>query len=412
MTLRLFVSLIATLAVAGCPSNDIIGGETGGTGETGGETGSETGAPTEIEFEEFYAAAEVAWCEWQVACRQYGVEARCESVNHMEERLSMRRLSGVGSDEAVPLAYMAEAIEIGRIAYDREAAAACLAYVRAQTCEREYWHVFSEEEEAGRAACEAVFEGRMGRNGPCLSASECAETSICGFDPACVDACCVGACRALPAPIAVGEACNFNQACVADAYCAQDPDTFMPTVCTAAPTAGEQCPQGVCAGDAICDFDGNSQVCIAPRPPGSQCSFDQQCEQPANCTYVNGDFGTCTRPVGEGESCNDDSGAGCLRFDNWCDPGSNTCVALPGKGEPCAGYQCAGDFFCSEAQGLRCVPVADPGERCGYSDINFDSIPCSGDNFCDYGENGDNPTCVSPGSGSTCPVPEDPLAEG
>lgn len=400
---------MATLAVAGCPSNDVVGGETGGSGEesTGG-----TGEPaTEIAFAEFYAEAEAAWCTWQVACRQYGVEARCASVNHLEERLSMRRLAGVGADEAVPLAYMAEAIEVGRIAYDREAAADCLAYVRAQTCERDYWHVYSEEELAGRAACEAVFKGRMGRNGPCLSANECAETSICGFDPNNSEACAAGACRALPAPLAVGEPCTFQQTCVADAFCAQDPDTFMPTVCTAAPSAGEKCPDGVCAGAAICDFDGG-QTCVARKPPGGQCSFDQQCEQPASCTYGPNDFeyGTCTRPVGEGEKCNEASGIGCLRFDNWCDPGSNTCVALPGKGEPCAGYQCAGDFFCSEAQGLRCVPVADPGERCGYSDITFDSIPCSGDNFCDYGEDGNDPKCVSPGSGSTCPVPEDPLA--
>ena len=37
----------------------------------------------------------------QVACHQYGVEARCAAVNHIEARLSMQRISGVGSGEGV-----------------------------------------------------------------------------------------------------------------------------------------------------------------------------------------------------------------------------------------------------------------------------------------------------------------------
>lgn len=393
---------IAALVLAGCGG----GGDEGSSGTAG-----ETGEPlTEIALEDFYGEAEAAWCTWQVACHQYGVEARCADVNHMEQRLSMRRLSGVGPDEAVPLAYRQEAVEVGRVEYDGEAAAQCLAYVRTRSCEEPYYHAYTEEERAGEAACEAVFRGRMGRNGPCLSASECAEASVCGFDPTCVEACCVGACRVLAEPLAVGEACTAMN-CVADAYCAVDPNTFMPTVCTASPTVGQECPMGQCGGGALCDFDGEKPVCVAPKAAGADCYYDQQCAQPAVCAYTGGDYGECTAPADQGEKCGSTGNGVCLRFDNYCDEQSGVCELPAGKGESCSGVPCAGDFFCSGAQGQRCVPVADAGEPCGYDQNSGDSVPCSGDHVCEYGD-GDRGTCRAPGAGSECPVPEDPLANG
>ena len=233
MNLRLSLGLLAGVVIAACG-----GGDGGETGSDGGATGEPL---TEVPFDEFYARAETAFCAWQVACGQYGVEARCASVNHLDLRLSMQRISGVGIADSVPLDYMREAIELGRIGYDEEAAAACLEYVRGRSCEWAQLHALSEAELAGQTACAAVFTGRMGRNGPCISASECAGTAICGFDPACVDACCVGACRVLPEPRKIGEACTGgNPGCEPNSFCDFDPNTGMPTVCTAAPKLGQQ----------------------------------------------------------------------------------------------------------------------------------------------------------------------------
>jgi len=411
MTLRLLIALSGSLmasGLAGCGD----GGDTDTTGSTGstGDTGAEgsTGEPvTEVAFDDFYAAAEVAFCEWQVACRQYGVTVRCETVNHMESRLSMQVLAGVGLADAVPIDYMKEAIEVGRIGFDEEKAASCLAFVQQRTCEISYLHTWTEEELAGQAACEGVFTGRMGRNGPCLSAAECAEASICGFDPSCVDACCVGACRVLAQPLAIGEACGGSTACAEDSFCGFDPNAGVSTVCTASPKVGQPC-DGPCATGSFCDYSGGTPVCRVPKAEGANCNGVQECEHPAVCRYNDIDYtGKCFRPGTEGEPCDPGFyGPNCVRFDNVCHPIDLVCAPLPGKGEGCPDYVCQGDYFCSEDQGQRCVPVADAGEPCGYSSDNYDYVPCSGDNYCDF--EFDSGVCKQPSGAAGCPVPADP----
>lgn len=401
MTIRLPWALWAGLSLAAC------GGGGAGETDTGGasETGEDTGEPlTEVPLDDFYALAEEAFCHWQVACHQYGVEARCAAVNHIEARLSMQRISGVGSGESVAIDYMREAVEVGRIGYDKKKAAACLTYVRERSCDHDNLHVFSEEEAAGRDACAEVFTGRMTANGPCLAASECAGLAVCGFDPTCTDSCCVGACRVLAPPPAVGEACSGN--CEAGSYCDFDPNTGNFTTCKQAPGLGKPCPRGTCSGDAVCDYTGDSPLCVPPKPVGQRCYGDDECAQPGVCRYDPqvGDS-TCFKPSDEGGPCRYESGGQqCLRFDNACTPG-NVCAPLPGKGESCQGIQCAGDFFCSDSQGYRCSPVADEGEFCGYSQATFEYIPCSGDNSCN--NEFETGSCVAPVGTASCPVPAD-----
>ena len=411
--LRLTIGLSGFLMASGLTGCNNGGDDdtTGSTGSTGAteETGAEgsTGEPvTEVAFDDFYAAAEVAFCEWQVACRQYGVMERCQTVNHMNLRLSMQLLSGVGSAEAVPIDYMREAIKVGRIDFDEQKAATCLEFVRKRSCDISYLHPWTEEELAGQAACEGVFAGRMGRNGPCLSAAECADTSICGTDPNCVEACCVGACRVLAQPLAIGEACGGNAPCAAESYCAQDPNTFMPTVCTASPKVGQPC-QGACTGEAFCDFSEDTPRCRAPKAEGSICNNDNECAQPGICRYNDIDYtGKCYRPRDEGEACDlNDFGRQCLRFDNTCDLKDLVCAPLPGKGESCPDYDCQGDYFCSSAQGQRCSPVADAGEPCGSTPTS-DYVPCSGDNFCEFET--ESGVCREPSGAAGCAVPADP----
>ncbi len=416
MNFRLGLSVMTALVVAAC--NDGGGGEGDATASgTGADTGAETDDPpaTEVEIEDFFELAEAAYCEWAVACRAFGVEERCRDVNHFEDRLSMRMLSGVGSGDSLPTAYYKEAVEVGRVDYDKKAAATCLAYVRGQSCDLPEVHTYSEDELAGQAACEGLFKGRMGRNGPCLAAIECAEAAVCGFDPNCTDMCCVGACRVLPATPKLGEPCN--NVCEVDTYCAFDPNTGMSTVCTASPTVGQPCPDFSCAGSSSCDFDGGGMpVCMAKKPAGAACGGDGgTCDVGLECTRdQNYDNGVCLRPADEGEPCDPLSpDVVCRRLDNICDVATNKCAPPPGNGEPCPGYRCRGDFFCAVGNNVqKCSPVADAGEGCGYPDFDGSYVPCSGDNVCDPNDDFSDFKCVPPNPASPCPVPEDPLAGG
>ena len=414
MTLRLCIGLIAglgALAVVGC--GDSGSGEPTGSTESTGNTGdtadTETGAPvTEVAFDEFHEAAEAAFCEWQVACRQYGVDARCRAVNHMEARLSMRRLAGVGSEESVPIDYMKQAVEVGRIGYDKKAAATCLAYVRSRTCERPSLHLWTEEELAGQAACEAVFTGRMGRNGPCVSAAECAEESVCGFDPSCTDMCCVGACRVFAVPLAVGEPCSFSGVdCVPEAYCAFDPSLGTPTVCTPLVEAGGDCSFGqTCAETARCDGDRCRTVEL--RGPGEDCEGDfVECEAPGECRGTGVGGARCVVPPQLGAPCDDQ--LYCARFDTFCDPNSQLCTLLPGPGQGCGASECVPYAQCrTGVEGAvegdfagTCVRKADEGEACGSQDGGY--VECRPPFQCLDGDR-----CALPAfeSEQPCPVPD------
>lgn len=412
MNFRLGLSLMAALVVAAC--NDGGGGEGDATAsETGADTGAETGDPpaTEVEVEDFFALAEAAYCEWAVACRAFGVEERCRDVNHFEDRLSIRMLSGVGPSDSLPTTYYKEAVEVGRVDYDKKAAATCLAYVRGQSCDLPAVHEYSEDELAGQAACAGLFKGRMGKNGPCLSAIECAEAAVCGFDPNCTDMCCVGACRVLAATPKLGEACNGT--CEDDAYCDFNLDA---PVCTANPALGQPCPNSGCASGSSCEYvGGDTPVCIALKAAGAACEYEGQCIAGLVCAHdQNYENGVCLRPADEGESCDPFSpDVVCRRFDNRCDLATEKCAPLPGNGEPCEDYRCRGDFFCAVSNNVqKCSPVADAGEGCGDPNFEGSYVPCSGDNVCDPNDDFSDYKCVTPDPASPCPVPEDPLAGG
>ncbi len=405
--------MLAALGLAGCGgagNEDTGAGSTGDTG--GGETDTPTGEPlTEVALAEFHEAAEEAFCAWQVACGGYGVEGRCRAVNHLEARLSMLRISGVGAAEAVPIDYLNEAIAVGRIEYDAEKAATCLNYVRARTCD--LVHPWTEAELAGREACAGVFVGRMGRNGPCAAATECAEASVCGFDPNCTatESCCVGACRVLATPVAIGQPCPGNTTCEEGAYCEFDFNTSMPTVCKAALKLGEACANAACIAGTYCDYDQETPTCKAPKAEGSRCYGDQECASLSSCLYDDllGEA-RCFKLRAEGEGCDPDIyAAQCLRVDNTCRL-DGTCGPLPGINEACPKWVCQGDLFCSSGAGQRCVPVADASESCGYVSQSGDVVPCSGDHACVGEFESGSAVCTPPSGATSCPVPPDPGA--
>jgi hypothetical protein len=137
-------------------------------------------------------------------------------------------------------------------------------------------------------------------------------------------------------------------------------------VCTAAPTAGQPCPQSDCADGSSCEFNGgDTPVCIAPKAAGSPCNFDRHCQAGLACIRdENYDNGVCRRPADEGESCDRFSpDTVCRRFDNRCDA-TNRCAPLPDEGESCPENRCRGDLYCG-GNTPRCSPAVAAGESCG-----------------------------------------------
>lgn len=115
--------------------------------------------------------------------------------------------------------------------------------------------------------------------------------------------------------------------------------------------------------------------------------------------------GTCIDPCNPedpylhvGEACRDEMGEalGICAPDHWCDFQTDTCIALPGAGEPCYGGEiCAFGVVCdySSGEGL-CVEAPGEGEPCTYV--------CAEQLYCD-GDNGAEGTCVPlPGAGQPC----------
>ncbi|HEY0137126.1 MAG TPA: hypothetical protein VGB85_23745 [Nannocystis sp.] len=335
-------------------------------------------------IEDYPAELEEAYCQWQHGCHQY------ESVRDCIDDNAIERDPGY--------MYLLAAQAAGHVEYDREQAARCLDAMQGRSCEYE---------EEAFSACDNVFRGRIGRNGPCMSTAECAGNAVCGFDPTCTDMCCVGACRVFADPLAVGEPCSSSAGCVPEAYCAFDPSTGAPTVCTALVEAGGDCSFGQgCVEEAICDGERCRKFEL--RGPGEDCLGDfVDCAPPGECLSSAEGRWRCVAPPQLGAPCDDR--ISCARFDTFCDPNSQLCTLLPGPGQGCGASDCVPYAQCqSEVEGAvdseiayTCVAKAGEGEPCGSRDDQY--VECRPPFQCVDGE-----TCTLPEveSGPACPVPD------
>ena len=336
-------------------------------------------------IEDYPAELEEAFCAWQHACHQYERPGECIEANALE------------SDP--DYTYLAAAVVQGNVEYDRDAAAACLDAIRERSC------TFEDD---AKSVCDGVFHGRIGRNGPCLSTAECAGNAVCGFEPNCADMCCVGACRVFADPVKIGEPCSFGGVgCEEDAFCANDPITFIPTVCTARVEAGGDCSLGQpCVDTAACD--GSECRKIELRAPGEQCSGEFiACEEPGVCSGFEGaEPPVCVVAAELGAPCDFD--IPCIRFDTFCDENSKLCTLLPGPGQGCFQFSCLPYAECeSESNfdvdmantGARCVARLGAGEACAE---DGSGVGCLGALDCIDG------TCALPvvEAGEVCAVPD------
>ncbi|MEZ4385226.1 MAG: hypothetical protein R3A79_28115 [Nannocystaceae bacterium] len=336
----------------------------------------------EIAYADYAASIETAVCEWRTRCN---LDASVDSC---------RELQFVDRDDP----YISAAIAAETVLYHGDAAYRCVDEYAARSCERD-------PAEDPIPSCAEIFEGQVAPEDPCLVDEECVENGVCGVNPNdCVDdaQCCAGACRLLPGAVPEGESCaNQFARCEAGTYCAVDPMTFQPTVCTANRPIGALCEfNDGCVDEGFCNF--STGYCEAKRGAGEECWQHSWCAENHRCIWDQVTFLETCVPVtigaALGEPCTPDVGSeACADVGAWCSNTTTTCVLLPGPGEPCIdGYRCAPYAECGDT---TCVALPRAGEVCWGS--------CAGGLFCDW----DNAmTCAVPEfSGDGCEVPGEPF---
>jgi len=407
MRLSSWVAIGLAAAALGCPPQPYTD-----TGSEGGE-----GGDGELTLEDFLAATEEAYCGWALRCGGGVDEATCDEQLHFDLWYRSGLLESgdffTPGSPAVRTKYLTDSHEAGRITFDPERAAACLAWVDARGCDRPGTVAAGEDEVAGRAACAGALRGSVQNYWPCMTSFECAreegESAVCGFDPNCAEMCCEGACR-VTSPRPIGTPCSGGgPPCERGSYCRNDPMTGLATVCTAAEPIGASCVFGnECGEDAYCDFNNFEEfVCRARLPVGADCSGGE-CADGSYCGYVEPQGLRCLAYADEGEPCA--SWQGCRRLDNFCDAQTGRCTRPVGLGAYCDydDRHCGPGLYC-ESGTVTCQTRAPEGERCGYGEEDgvWVSRPCVGDLECVGTGELASSACAVPQAGAVCPVPEE-----
>lgn len=297
------------------------------------------------------------------------------------------------------------AVTSGEVIYDEVAAAECHAAFAANPCGFAAFFFFGVPRvDEILSLCPGPMLERWGTamaGEPCSTYLSCDADSYCDFDGTCPGTC-VGF-------QGMGDACDpdmdidcnpFLALDCVGGFCVQQAQTWLPCtddsdcpgaycsqleglpypVCDAGGDVGADCggfDDPECQFGLTCDDDVAGQCRTLPGPGGPcldnwDCPGDQHCDRPGS-----GD-GTCTDPVGVGETCNfGEMCAAPLR----CDAG--TCSAtLVLAGGSCgterdcdSGLVCDGDCggFCTG----ECVVPAYLGEACNGGQVCLESI-CDG----------------------------------
>ncbi|MDC0669330.1 hypothetical protein [Nannocystis radixulma] len=336
--------------------------------------------------ENFAGEYEEALCAWASGCSVFQARGQCRDA--------------LVWDTSGRFQYLLEAVDAGRVGFDAAAAEACLEQVSAQVCDGELLNavLFSTGPAAAPEVCHDVFVGKVRNYDPCLNSEECAgDNAVCGFNPAgCPDnMCCAGACRVLGGPPEIGEPCTGS--CGDDAFCAFDPNTGQPTVCTARRGEGKPCDDDFNACQAALYCDSSEFKCKPRGDSGASCEYSNSCAEGLECySYPNGERSCQTLP-GEGQSCSNNNYPACARYDNYCDP-NGTCRKLPLPGEPCLDWNCVPYAVCATNAGSPvCVRRGSLDSDCGPS---TGYTQCIGHLFCE------NDRCVEPDPEPVCSLPE------
>lgn len=300
------------------------------------------GGTDPIDFVALPNALQDAQCAFQVECEGMPDIATCRESLLFDD-------GEIGTIDA--------AIEGGTVAYDGEAAAACVDRIRGQGCRFPGFHIAN--------PCADMFTGLLQEGEACIASIECEGSGICEETDINCDrsiACCPGTCVGggiVESPI--GGPCEDDDECALQAYC-DFPDSPDPGVCTAlVATEGAACDElSACVNPMICELDFMTQPFV----------------------------GTCETPAATGQSCDPDALIACNDARDFCDA-AGTCVAAVDVGSACSpDIACIGFASC-----VNSLCVADPsiGDPCTDTGPNcLASLECNGT------------TCVAPPSGPTC----------
>ena len=198
--------------------------------------------------------------------------------------------------------------------------AACLDRIRMSACSLA-------DEFMILAGCAGAFDGGVAMGQSCVDDRECTSGACLHGD--CGLLCCPGICGlSLRGTVPLGGPCAGDFECVTGTFCA---------------------PDGTCA---------------APVSQGATCSSRTLCQSPLVCVR-----GTCHLPPGRGDPCDPASVPACDRVDDYCDPGTQVCRALPSEGDACPEpdpattpvQTCATDAWCD---GGTCHLRPGAGQPC------------------------------------------------
>lgn len=227
--------------------------------------------------------------------------------------------------ESVEISRNVAAVAAGRLAYVRDQADACIAWIEAATCPA------LDAKARWGEACYAMLVPQVANGGACAESLECA-AGYCRFttNP------CLGTCTAF---VARGGRCNGDESCG--------------------------------PGNA-CVLAGVARAC-SPRPePGTT---GAGCVQDAECAVGLFCAGTCTPRLSEGASCATgkcEEGLTCSTAD-----AGRRCVRVTGAGEDCAAAACGAFLYCAAAT-RRCAPDPVAGESCAEVGWCLDGSTCVG----------------------------------
>jgi hypothetical protein len=261
--------------------------------------------PEPVALGELSAELQGSLCDWAVRCAHAPDRATCE-----------RLIDPKGYD----VRRAQDAAAAGRIAYDADAAGACVAATAGAHC---LATPFSD------ASCDRMFVGQLAAGAACSSDYECAGGARC-TEPSCDAQCCVGSCgpppsgqQTPPELAAEGETCVTHTDCELGTYCERDQR------CTRTPDQeGAHCLYGCARGDLYCDVD--SETCKAWAGAGDACDPEGVTAPPCDPAWSFCD-GVCRARPGAGDAC-DDTVRMCIAS-TWCD--GATCQARGAPGATC-----------------------------------------------------------------------------
>ena len=278
----------------------------------------------------------------EVVRAQCARTVRCGAYVSMDECLASGRVN---------LDLIAHAVDAGRVAYDGEAARACLDALEGASCD-----TTTEGARVEPAACAQALAGTVADGGTCFDDLECISDS-CDV-PDCGMACCQGTCDPTVAEAALGQSCA-NARCADDAFC--NPQR----VCAALLAAGTPCDgDDECAYGLAC----SGEVCVPAANRGEACA-DGDCHDLGD--FCDGQ--SCVARRGVGGSCRMGfAGVFDCQLPLVCNQQSFTCEEPPTAGQACD-FFCAGGLFCND-QNVCEAPRAD-GAAC-TSDFDCASLYC------------------------------------